>query len=133
MKTSYKLFLVLGLFYLPLIFIYGHFSHWEEPVGVVGLALSAGFGLMIAGYFAVTDRKLGAGPSDRPEGEISDVSGEQGFFSPHSWTPLWLAAAIALLAFGMAVGWWIVFIAAPLVCVAVVLWTFEYFSGEHAI
>ena len=69
MKTSAKLFLYLGLFYVPLIFIYGHFTEWSEPVGAVGLALSAGFGLMIAGYFAMTDRKMDLDPSDKPEGE----------------------------------------------------------------
>lgn len=133
MKTSAKLFFYLGLFYAPLIFIYGYFTHWNEPVGAVGLGLSAGFGLMIAGYFAMTDRKMDLDPSDKPEGEISDVSGEVGFFSPHSWWPLWLAASISLLSLGLAVGWWIVFIAAPLVVLAVIGWTFEYFSGEHAI
>ncbi|CAM2870025.1 MULTISPECIES: cytochrome c oxidase subunit 4 [Dermacoccus] len=133
MKTSAKLFLYLGLFYVPLIFIYGHFTEWSEPVGAVGLALSAGFGLMIAGYFAMTDRKMDLDPSDKPEGEINEVSGEVGFFSPYSWWPLWLAASISLLALGLAVGWWIVFVAAPLVALAVVGWVFEYFSGEHAI
>lgn len=133
MKTSSKLFLCLGVFYIPLIFIYGHFSHWDEPVGVVSLALSAGFGLMLAGYFAVTDRKLDLSPSDKPDGEINEISGEVGFFSPHSWSPLWLAGAISILALGLAVGWWIVFVAAPLVCIAVVIWVFEYFSGEHAV
>ncbi|MBE7371883.1 cytochrome c oxidase subunit 4 [Dermacoccus barathri] len=133
MKTSAKLFLYLGLFYVPLIFIYGHFTEWSEPVGAVGLALSAGFGLMIAGYFTMTDRKMDLDPSDKPEGEINEVSGEVGFFSPYSWWPLWLAASISLLALGLAVGWWIVFVAAPLVALAVVGWVFEYFSGEHAI
>lgn len=133
MKTSAKLFMWLGLFYVPLIFIYGHFSEWKEPVGTVGLALSAGFGLMIAIYFAVTDRKLDMSPSDKPEGEINEVSGEMGFFSPHSWWPLWLGLSLAILALGLAIGWWIVFIAAPLVVLAVIGWTFEYFSGENAI
>lgn len=133
MKTSAKLFLILGLFYVPLIFIYGYFSDWEEPVGTVGLALSAGFGLMIAGYFFATDRKMDLDPSDKAEGEINEVSGEVGFFSPHSWWPLWLAASISILALGLAIGWWIVFVAAPLVVLAVVGWVFEYFSGEHAI
>lgn len=133
MKTSAKLFLILGLFYVPLIFIYGYFSDWSEPVGTVGLALSAGFGLMIAGYFFMTERKMDLDPSDKAEGEINEVSGEVGFFSPHSWWPLWLAASLSILALGLAIGWWIVFVAAPLVVLSVVGWVFEYFSGEHAI
>lgn len=133
MKTASKLFLFLGLFYLPLIFIYGYFGHWHEPVGVVGLALSAGFGFMVAGYFAVTDRKVDVSPSDRLDGEIDDFSGELGFFAPYSWAPLWLAAAISLFALGAAVGWWLVFIAAPLICIAVVLWVFEFFTGPNAV
>lgn len=133
MKTTSKLFLWLGLFYIPLLFIYGYFTQWEEPVGTVGLALSAGFGLMIAGYIAVTTKKLDAIPADDADGEISDISGNYGFYSPHSWWPIALAAAVSLFALGVAVGWWMVIVATPLVPLAVVGWVFEYFRGADAV
>lgn len=133
MKTTAKLFLILGIFYVPLIFIYGHFSNWDEPVGTVGLALSAGFGFMLAGYLAITEKKFEVSPSDRAEGEIADLAGDYGFFSPNSWAPLGLAAALSLIALGLAVGWWMVFVGAPLLIIAVMYWVFEYFGGEHPI
>lgn len=133
MKISSKLFLYLGFFYVPLIFIYGYFTHWKEPVGAVGLGLSAGFGIMVAGYLTITDRKLDLSPSDNEDGEIADISGEYGFFSPHSWWPIALAGALSVLALGMAIGWWIVIVATPVLCLCVVGWVFEYFRGVDAI
>ncbi|NAZ78456.1 cytochrome c oxidase subunit 4, partial [Kineococcus sp. T13] len=34
-------------------------------------------------------------------------AGEQGFFPPFSWWPLYLAGGAALAFFGVAVGWWL--------------------------
>lgn len=133
MKTTAKICLFLGLFYLPILFVYGYFTEWKEPVGTVGLALSTGFGLMIWGYLTVTDNKLAYLPGDNPEGEIDEIQGEYGFFSPHSWWPLWLGGALSLLSLGIAVGWWLVMIAAPLVLITVVGWVFEYFRGMDAV
>ena len=70
---------------------------------------------------------------DDPLGEIEDIQGDYGFFSPHSWWPLFLAGSGALVFLGLAVGWWLfvigVFVGVP----AVVGWTFEYWKGPHAL
>ena len=124
MKTTAKICLFLGLFYIPFLFIYGYFTEWKEPVGTVGLALSSGFGLMVWGYLAITNKKLNGLPGDDEHGEISDIQGEYGFFSPHSWWPLWLAASLSMLSLGVAVGWWMVMVAVPLVLISVVGWVF---------
>jgi hypothetical protein len=131
-KIEFKLFLGLAIFFAPIGLIYGIATHWKEPVGPAGLFLSAGLGLMIAFYLNVTARRLPERPEDNPGGEIEEHEGEYGFFSPHSWWPLPLGASAALIFLGVAVGWWIAIIGAAVGVVALVGWTFEYFSGPHA-
>ena len=133
MKIEYKLFVILAVFFVPVGLAYGYFTEWSEPVGTVGLFLSAGLGAMIAFYLLVTGRRLPERPEDNPSGEIAEQEGDYGFFSPHSWWPLPLAGAAALCFLGLAVGWWLFIIGATLGVVALVGWTFEYFKGPHAV
>jgi Cytochrome c oxidase subunit IV len=133
MKIEYKLFVILAVFFVPVGVAYGHFTGWAEPVGTVGLFLSAGLGAMIAFYLYVTGRRLPERPEDNPGGEIAEQEGDYGFFSPHSWWPLPLAAAAAVCFLGLAVGWWLFIIGAAFGVVALVGWTFEYFKGPHAV
>ena len=119
MKIEYKLFVILAAFFAPVGLIYGIFTGWREPVGAAGLLLSSGLGIMIAFYLWATARRL-------PEGEY-------GFFSPHSWWPLPLAAAGAMVFLGLAIGWWLFIIGATFGVIALVGWTFEYFKGPHAV
>jgi uncharacterized membrane protein len=137
MPYSIKMFTVLGVFFIVMTAIYTvwgtlYLPDRFEPVGIVGLLLSALFFWFIAGYLAVTGRRLDAAPEDDPRGTIEQIQGDFGFFSPHSWWPLALAFASALLFLGVAMGWWIfaigVFIGVP----ALIGWTFEYFKGQHA-
>lgn len=136
MKTEGRLFNGLGLFMLIVMVIYTistmNSAHGIEPVGVVGLLLSAGLCFMCGFFFRITGEKSDPRPDDDLEGEISDVEGDFGFFAPHSWWPLALAGSCALLMFGAAVGWWIVIISMPLLMIAVVGWTFEFFRGENS-
>lgn len=133
MKVEYKLFIFLVLFCVPVGIVYGIFTDWREPVGTVGLFLTAGLGLMIAFYLWATARKLPERPEDNPSATIDEQEGEYGFFSPHSWWPLPLAAAAAICFLGLAVGWWVFILGASLGVVALIGWTFEYFKGEHAV
>ena len=41
------------------------------------------------------------------DGEIEQGTGELGFFSPHSWWPLYVGLAAAIAALGVAIGWWL--------------------------
>lgn len=133
MKVEFKLFAVVGLFMAIMATIYGIFSKWEEPVGSVALYLSAALCALIAGFMWWTGRKIDLRPDDDPFGEQEDVEGDYGFFSPHSWWPLFLGGALALVALGLAVGWWLVMLAVPFVALASVGWVFEYFHGENSI
>ena len=88
---------------------------------------------MIAFYLWATARTPPARPEDDPSGDIAEAEGEYGFFSPHSWWPLPLAAAAAICFLGLAVGWWLFIIGAAFGVVALVGWTFEYFKGDDAV
>lgn len=133
MKVEYKLFSILFSFSLIMAVIYGVFTHWHEPVGVVGLFLTAGLCLMIAFFLWFTGRKIDLRPDDNPDALISDVEGDFGFFSPHSWWPLFLGLSGAIVFLGLAVGWWMVIIGMPLLALSAIGWVFEYFRGEEAI
>ncbi|NHN55959.1 cytochrome c oxidase subunit 4 [Calidifontibacter sp. DB0510] len=137
MKTEAKLFVFIGLFAVTMAVIYGIFTAQSpqglEPVGLVALILTAGLGIMCGFFFWWTGRKTDLRPDDDPDGDIAAIEGDYGFFSPHSWWPLFLGAACGLVMFGAAVGWWLVILAMPLLVLAVIGWTFEYFKGEDAI
>lgn len=133
MKTEVRIFGIIAVFFLIVGIIYAFATGGGEPVGIVCLLLTAGFSAICGGFMWVTGRKLDPRPDDNPDGEISDIQGDYGFFSPHSWWPITLAGGCALLSFGAAVGWWWIFFAIPLLLIGVVGWTFEYFKGPHSV
>ena len=106
MKVEYWLFGGGVFVFAPFGVIYGFFTHWQESVGVAGLFLAAGLSALVGFYLWWTARKLDDRPEDDPAAPISAAEGEYGFFSPHSWWPLPLAAGAALIFLGLAVGWW---------------------------
>ena len=133
MKVEFKLFVVIGVFFTVVGMLYGVVTKWNEPVGPFGLLLCAGLAALIGFYLWETGRKLDPRPEDDPLAPISAAEGDYGFFSPHSWWPLALGASAAVIFLGLAVGWWLVMIGAPLAVLAIVGWTFEYFRGENAV
>ena len=66
----------------------------------------------------------------RLDAEIEEGAGEYGFFSPHSWWPLFVAMAVAFTAVGVAVGWWMTAIGFLAIILTVIGWVFEYYRGE---
>ncbi|MCZ2404309.1 cytochrome c oxidase subunit 4 [Paenarthrobacter sp. Z7-10] len=132
MKVETKLFGGLSIFAILSAIFYGIMTGFTEWVGGLGLTLVAGLCGMIAFYLGYTGKRVGLRPEDRTNAEIHEGSGEQGHFSPWSWWPLVLGVACATAFFGMAVGFWIVYIAAGLAVIALVGWVFEYSRGDHA-
>jgi hypothetical protein len=133
MNVEIKLFGLLIPFFALMTVIYAWFTSGTEWVGIVGLALTGGLCAFVAFYLWLTARKLDERPEDKLDGEIAEQAGDYGFFSPHSWWPLWLGLASAALFLGVAVGWWLFIIAAPFAALATLGWTFEYFHGEKAV
>jgi hypothetical protein len=136
MRAMERIGTLIGVFAFTMATIYGLWTsstpNGIEWVGVIGLILGGLLGFMIAWYLWMTRRRLERDPSDDPLGDIDEIQGEYGFFSPHSWWPLPLAASAALAFLGLAIGWWMVILGGLFACLALVGWVFEYWRGAHA-
>ncbi len=101
--------------------------------GTTALAMTGLLTLMMTLYLGVHAKKMEPRPEDRKDGEIADGAGELGFFPPYSWWPLWCGLTLAVMAFGVAMSaWWLFIIAGVLGAVALSGLVFEYYRGEHA-
>jgi len=123
MKVEGYLFLGCALFFGGSDLVYWHFSH--DPTGTTALALAVALAFL-------TGRRLPMRPEDDLEGEISQGTGEVGFFSPHSWWPLFLGLSAATAAMGVAVGWWMFLIGLLLIVFSTIGFVFEYYRGHYA-
>lgn len=125
MKFGYKLFLFLFFFYAIVTVIYWQMAH--EPVGITALALSAGLALIIGYYFWFSSRRTGGVlPEDNLTAEIADGAGELGFFSPHSWWPLPVAASATAVGLGLVIGWWLTLIAVGALIISILGFVLQY-------
>ncbi|GFH35041.1 cytochrome c oxidase subunit 4 [Streptomyces pacificus] len=129
MKIQGRMFIWLSVFILAVAILYGVWS--KEPAGTTALFLAFGLSIMIGYYLAFTARRVDAMAQDDKEADVADEAGEVGFFSPHSWQPLLLAAGGALAFLAVAMGWWIMYFSAPLILVGIFGWVFEYYRGEN--
>ena len=124
MKAGYKLFLFLTVFYAVVAVIY-----WQlggEPLGITAIALSSGLAATIGFYLWTNNKRMGVLPSDNDDGEIADLAGELGFFSPHSWWPLPLALSACATGLGLVLGWWLTAIALGALIVCIIGFATEY-------
>jgi hypothetical protein len=111
----------------------GHPAVDIEYAGSIGLLLAAVAAALIAFYVGrVHSAQGGELPEDRVDAEIDDGDAEQGFYSPWSWWPLMLAASLALVFLGLATGFWVSFIGAGFLVIALIGWVFEYYRGNFA-
>ncbi|PID96288.1 MAG: cytochrome C oxidase subunit IV [Actinomycetales bacterium] len=137
MRAAIRIFLSLLLFFVCVTPFYAawqqrNFGDLRDVAGPVALFITALMMGMVAWYLSVTHKKFDNGPDDDEEGEISDVAGDYGFFTPYSWWPLWLGLSCAVIFAGLAVGWWLFMVGVILAPIAVVGWTFEHYKGEHS-
>jgi hypothetical protein len=143
MRTNANLMWILGGFFLLSAIAYtiwelinhGWVVEWEsvEWVGTVAMTLSAILAFFLAFYLGRTHSAQGGElAQDTLTADIDDDDPEIGHFSPWSWWPFVLAAALALVFLGIAVGPWISFIGVPLVLIAIVGWNYEYYRNNFA-
>ena len=92
MKVEGLLFAVYAMFLVTVSAAYWLLS--QDPTGTTCIALAGGLAFIIGYYLLFTARRMEARPEDRPDSEISEGSGEMGFFSPHSYWPIYLAAVV---------------------------------------
>src|SRR5258708_31563560 len=102
MRVEGWLFLGCAIFFGVADIFYWSLSH--DPTGSTALALSVALAFLIGFYLLFTGRRLPERPEDNPQGEIEQGTGELGFFSPHSWWPLFVGLSGAPAAAGRAVG-----------------------------
>jgi hypothetical protein len=110
--------------------IYWLWSH--DPTGTTALALTVGLAGLVGFYLLFTGRRVDPRPEDDKQGEIADGAGELGFFSPHSWWPLFAALAAATAALGAVIGWWMLMIGMLAVILAAIGFVFEYYRGHFS-
>jgi protein-S-isoprenylcysteine O-methyltransferase Ste14 len=130
MKVEGFLFTGCAVFFAACDLVYWYFS--KDPTGTVALALAVGLAFLTGFYLLFTGRRLPERPEDTPDGEIEQGTGELGFFSPHSWWPLYVGLAAGLAAFGVAVGWWLFLIGLLAIFLTTIGFVFEYYRGIYA-
>ncbi len=130
MKVEGSLFLGCAVFFAGADIVYWYFSH--DPTGTAALAFAVGLGFLIGFYVLFTGRRLPKLPQDDPQAEIEQGTGELGFFSPHSWWPLFVGSSAALAALGAAIGWWLFLIGMLCLVFTTIGFVFEYYRGDYA-
>ena len=66
MRVESRTFLAVTIFFVPVGFLYGFWTHWTEPVGPFGLFLTAALCGLITFYLTVTGRRFTDRPEDNP-------------------------------------------------------------------
>jgi hypothetical protein len=130
MKVEGWLFLGCAIFFGVADIFY--WSLAKDPTGGTALALSVCLAFLTGFYILFTGRRLPQRPEDDKEGEIEQGTGELGFFSPHSWWPLFVGLAAGTAALGVAVGWWLFLIGALALVLSMIGFVFEYYRGHFA-
>jgi len=130
MKFEGSMFIGCAVFFGATDIVYWYFS--KDPTGTTALALAVGLAFLTGFYLLFTGRRLPPRPEDRPDAEIAEGAGELGFFSPHSWWPLFVSLAAATAALGVAIGWWLFLIGLLGVFLTVIGFVFEYYRGNFA-
>jgi hypothetical protein len=130
MKVEGFLFVGCAAFFGATDIVYWQFS--KDPTGTTALFFSVCLAFLIGFYLLFTGRRLPPRAEDVPDAEISDGSGELGFFSPHSWWPLITGLSAAVAALGVAVGWWLFLIGMLFVLLSAIGFVFEYYRGQYA-
>ena len=130
MKIEGWLFTSAAVFYAVVAVIYNFMS--GDVIGTTVLALNAGLAIIIGFYVLATGKRIGARPEDRLDADITEADSDYGFFSPHSWWPLPVAAGAALTFTGLVFAVWISVLGVTLLVWAVFGWLFEYQRGDFA-
>jgi hypothetical protein len=125
MKTNWRLFVGLAIFYVAMTLIYYYLG--GEAVGISGMLLSACLAGMVGFYLWFTDKRIGRDlPEDRLDAEIAEGAGELGFYSPHSWWPLPVALSSMVTALSLLVGWWMTLIGVGALVISIIGFVTEY-------
>jgi hypothetical protein len=87
--------------------------------------------ILIGFYVLLSTRRLGRLPEDESDAAIDEANPDYGFFSPHSWWPLALAASAAMIFFGFVVASWIVVLGVLALFYSLIGLLFEYYRPSR--
>jgi hypothetical protein len=137
MKTNIGVLWVMAGYFAILAVVYTVWSLIDDGVvewiGSIAIGLSAVLAMLIAFYLQVQlSNQGGVLPEDRLDADIDEGDPEIGFYSPWSWWPFMVAGGAALAFFGLAVGVWVSLYAIPVVLIALIGWSYEYYRGYFA-
>ena len=130
MKVEGWLFLGCGFFFAAVDIVYWYTS--KDPTGTAAIGFAVGLAVLTGFYCLFTGRRLPQRPEDDKRGKIEQGAGEVGFFSPHSWWPLFVGLAVAVAGLGFAVGWWLFLMGAMFTVFATIGFVFEYYRGNFS-
>jgi hypothetical protein len=96
------------------------------------MVMTTGLTLIIGTFFRFVARRLDTRPEDYEDAEIADGAGELGFYSPHSWWPIFVALAAAVTAVGIAF-WlpWLISAGVVFILASTAGLVFEYYTGPE--
>ena len=130
MKIEGKLFAFGAAFYALVAVIYGAWS--RDLAGFILLLFTGTFAFLIGFFVLHTSRRVFPRPEDRSDAEQDEADPDYGFYSPHSWWPLPLAASAAITVFGLAFAAWIVVAGVAFLFLSLIGLVFEYYRGDFA-
>ena len=134
MKVEARLFLGVAMFFWLTAIGYGIWSdksqHHIEVVGVAALILSGGLVGIPGGFFWFVSRRIDPRPEDRSDAEIAEAAGDLGFFSPGSYWPVTLGAAVTVVGLALSfVQIWLLVVGVVFLLFAIGGLLFEYYIG----
>lgn len=136
MKIEARIFEAIAVFFIVVGTVYAvattFYRTGPEWAGIACLYFSAVLALLAGSYFRFVSRRVEIRPEDYDDAEIEDGAGELGFFSPHSYWPIMIAAAAALFAIGFATSnFWFAIGAVFAIIAAVSGLVMEYYVGPE--
>lgn len=130
MKAEFWTIVSCGIFFALIAPVYWVITN--DPTGTTALIMTTLLCVLLGFYLFVVVKQIDPRPEDREAGEIADGAGEQGFYPPYSWWPLYCALAFATMVLGVVFGWWLFIIGAGIGLTTLIGWIFEYYRGIHA-
>ena len=130
MKVGGIIFAIGAAFFILISGVYWLVS--RDPIGTTALALCGGLAILVAFYVLYTSKRLSPMPEDRMDAEIDEADPEYGFYSPHSWWPLFLGFACVVVVFGLVFAVWLIVLGVVLLMLSIIGWMFEYYRGDFA-
>ena len=130
MKVEGKLFAWGAAFYIFLAVVYGLWS--KDEAGIILLLFTGLLSFLVAFFVLHTARRVFPRPEDMADAVPEDADLDYGFYSPHSWWPLPVAASAGVIVLGLAFAAWLVVAGVAFLMLSLVGFVFEYYRGDHA-